>query len=63
MHKTVQSSTLVASVDSIRIIGESIGVTNISEEACRELTSDLTFTVKSIINVNRLEIFPDQNSF
>jgi hypothetical protein len=55
MQKTMQSSTQVASVESIRIIGESIGVSNLSEEACREIISDLTFTIKSIIIVNLVE--------
>jgi histone H3/H4 len=40
----------VASVDSIRSIGESIGVSNLSDEACRDLVQDLTFTVKSLLN-------------
>jgi histone H3/H4 len=39
----------VASSDSIRLIGESIGISNLSEEACRDLASDLTFTIKSIL--------------
>jgi hypothetical protein len=44
----------VATHDSIKFIAESIGITNLSEEACRDLASDLTFVVKSILNVINL---------
>lgn len=46
------SNIAVATNDSIKIIAESIGISNLSEEACRDLASDLTFIVKSILNVN-----------
>jgi len=42
---------VVATNESIKLIAESIGVTNLNEEATRELASDLTFIVKSIIAV------------
>jgi high-affinity Fe2+/Pb2+ permease len=51
-NKTLITSTvLAASNESIKLIGESIGITNLSDEGCRYLTSDLTFTIKSILLV------------
>lgn len=62
MHSSSQNSAssklassnlnnLVATNDSIKLMAESIGITNLSDEACREVISDLTFTLKSIIIV------------
>ncbi len=47
----LQANPVVATNESIKLIAESIGVTNLNEEATRELASDLTFIVKSIIAV------------
>ncbi|CAF0770535.1 unnamed protein product [Brachionus calyciflorus] len=48
--KTTNSqNVLCATNDSIKLIAESIGINNLSEEACRELANDLTFTVKSLL--------------
>ncbi len=49
----LQANPMVATNESIKLIAESIGVTNLNEEATRELASDLTFIVKSIIAVNK----------
>ena len=43
-----------ATFESIKSIAESIGLSNLSEEACREVISDLTFNIKSILQVNSL---------
>ena len=51
MSKNTQQSTNAATVESIKYVAESIGLTNLSEEACREVISDLTFTIKSILQV------------
>lgn len=48
--KNAATATTAASVDSIRSIAESIGISNLSDEACRDLVQDLTFTVKSLLN-------------
>ena len=48
---TTGNST-VATNESIKIIAESIGISNLSDEASRDLASDLTFIVKLIILVN-----------
>jgi len=45
---TTGNST-VATNESIKIIAESIGISNLSDEASRDLASDLTFIVKLII--------------
>ena len=46
------SSNLIAATnESIKSIAETIGIANLSEEACRELAADLTFTIKSILIV------------
>jgi hypothetical protein len=37
--------------DSIKMMAESIGITNLGDDACRELSIDLTFTLKSILMV------------
>lgn len=34
---------------SIKFIAESVGISNMSDEACKDLASDLTFTLKSLI--------------
>ena len=44
-------NTMVATTESIKCIAESIGVSNVNEEASKELASDLTFIVKSILVV------------
>lgn len=46
---TNSQSTNAATVESIKSIAESIGLSNLSEEACREVVSDLTFTIKSML--------------
>ncbi len=38
---------------SLKLIAESIGIFNLADEACRDLASDLTFTLKSILIVSR----------
>jgi hypothetical protein len=43
------NNLLVTTNESIKLIGESIGISNLSDEACREIASDLTFTIKSIL--------------
>jgi hypothetical protein len=48
---TNSQSTNAATVESIKSIAESIGLSNLSEEACREVVSDLTFTIKSMLQV------------
>jgi hypothetical protein len=50
-NSTNSQSTNAATVESIKSIAESIGLSNLSEEACREVVSDLTFTIKSILQV------------
>lgn len=45
------SAIAVTSNESLKIIAETIGVNNLSDEACRELASDLSFTIKSLIIV------------
>lgn len=47
---SLTSNVSVATNESIKIIAESIGISNLSDEACRDLASDLTFVVKSILN-------------
>lgn len=44
-------NTMVTTTESIKCIAESIGVSNINEEASKELALDLTFIVKSILVV------------
>ena len=46
-------NTMVATNESIKIIAESIGISNLSDEASRDLASDLTFIAKLIILVNK----------
>jgi hypothetical protein len=46
------TNTMVATNESIKLIAESIGISNLSDEAARDLASDLTFIVKSILIVN-----------
>jgi hypothetical protein len=38
--------------DSLKMMAESIGITNLGDEACRELAIDLAFTLKSILMVH-----------
>jgi hypothetical protein len=40
-----------ATNESIKSIAESVGIGNLSDEACRDLVSDLSFTIKLILNV------------
>ena len=40
----------VLSSDSIKMIAESIGISNLNEEACRDLINDLNFTVKNLLH-------------
>jgi hypothetical protein len=47
------SSSPSFDLNSIKHIAESTGISNLSDEACRELASDLTFTLKSLLLVNR----------
>jgi hypothetical protein len=55
MSKNSIQSTNASTVESIKSIAESIGISNLSEEACREVVSDLTFTIKSILQVKILQ--------
>ena len=45
------SNTLMSN-DSFKLIAESIGITNLGEDACKELAMDLAFTLKSILIVS-----------
>lgn len=45
------SSSCSFDLNSIKNIGESIGILNLSDDACRELASDITFTLKSLLLV------------
>ena len=47
----VQANQIVTtfSSETIRLIAETIGTSNLSEEACRDLISDLTFTLKNVL--------------
>lgn len=45
------ASQMAASVDSIKLMAESIGIANLNDEAVKEIISDLTFTLKSILLV------------
>lgn len=47
--QSLLNNPMVATTESIKIIAESVGVGNLNEEAARELSSDLTFIVKSIL--------------
>lgn len=46
----------VATNESIKTIAESIGIGNLSDEACRDLVSDLSFTVKLILYVTEISL-------
>ena len=46
---TNSNNLLVATNESIKLVGESVGISNLTDEACRELASDLTFTIKSML--------------
>lgn len=48
-----QLNVIAAGNDSIKLMAESIGINNLSEEASRELANDLTFVIKSILLVNK----------
>lgn len=50
-NQTAQAATN----ESIKTIAESVGVGNLTDEACRDLVSDLSFTIKLILYV--VEIF------
>ena len=45
------NNPMVATTESIKLIADSVGIANLNEEAVRELSSDLTFIVKSILTV------------
>ncbi len=45
----VLNNSVVATNETIKVVAESIGITNLNEESARELASDLTFIVKSIL--------------
>lgn len=49
VSSTLLNNPMVATNESIKLIAESIGVSNLNEEATRELASDLSFIVKSIL--------------
>lgn len=49
------SNLAVSTHESIKLMAESIGISNLSDEACREIVNDLTFTVKSIIIVSQMQ--------
>ena len=50
-ESTQKSNVIATSTDSIKLIAESIGIGNLTEEASRDLALDLTFTIKSILAV------------
>lgn len=52
----ILNNSMVATNETIKIVSESIGITNLNEESARELASDLTFIVKSILTVGIFEI-------
>ncbi len=37
--------------ESLKMMAESIGISNLGDDACRELAIDLAFTLKSILTV------------
>ena len=43
------TNLLVTTNESIKLIAESIGISNVTDEGCREISNDLTFTIKSIL--------------
>lgn len=43
------SSCNVATNESIKLVAESVGISNLNEDACKEVVNDLTFTIKSIL--------------
>jgi hypothetical protein len=51
---STNSSSCSFDLNGIKHIGESIGISNLSDEACRELASDITFTLKSLLLVNKI---------
>lgn len=48
---TLASNLPVASVEAIKIMAESIGISNLNEEGAKEIVNDLSFTLKFIILV------------
>lgn len=55
-NSNLTNNVVVATNESIKLIAESIGISNLSEEACRDLASDLTFVIKSILNVSYINL-------
>jgi hypothetical protein len=55
-NSSLTNNVVVATNESIKLIAESIGISNLSEEACRDLASDLTFVIKSILNVSYINL-------
>lgn len=53
----ILNNSMVATNETIKVVSESIGITNLNEESARELASDLTFIVKSILTVEIFEKF------
>ena len=40
--------------ESVKLIAESVGIANLSEEGCREMASNLTFTINSLFLVSHV---------
>lgn len=59
----ILNNSMVATNETIKIVSESIGITNLNEESARELASDLTFIVKSILTVGIFEILITKNKY
>lgn len=51
------SNQAAASVESIKLMAESIGIANLNDEATKEVINELTFTIKSIILVMQAQIY------
>lgn len=45
------SNQPAATIESIKVMAETIGISNLNDEAAKEVVNDLTFTLKSIILV------------
>lgn len=50
--ESTASSTVYFPLESIKIIGESIGIQTISDEVAKEVAEDITFRLKNIIQVS-----------
>lgn len=53
----VSASNLpAATAESVKLMAESIGIGNLNDEAAKEIVTDLTFTIKSIILVKCFQL-------